>query len=731
MNKHLKVSYLIYSCIGILLNVIQTAAAQEMQQQTLKEVNVNAKTIILKREADRLIVNVEKSAKASGENVYELLKDLPGVIVTGEDNVSISGKTGISFMIDGKKVMLSGDQLKNMLKNTYSDNIRQIEIIYTPPAKYDAEGAGGMINIVTKKNVEQGYSGTFFTRYSQGKYGSYGAGANLSSRINKVTYLLNMDYYNSAYFSQGTENRRFDTKGIATEFRQQSYDKANASGPSVKAGIDWKINAQHTAGFSVDGNFSRKNNPYTAVTDVATIKTGSIDSSFNTNNQLGNKYSNLNGSLYYTLQLDTSGQSLAFSYDISHFDDRQDLSYRTDFYNNTGKIYRDAAILSGYNPIRINIHVLKLDYTVNKAGYTIETGAKSSFINTCNDIKYASPVNGIMKPDATRSNNFDYHERINAAYLSVKKEWKKFSFQAGLRGEHTNTSGNSITLNNIVSRNYFQLFPSIFLQQQLSPDHTLNLSYSRRITRPDYNSFNPFEFYFDPYSLTRGNPYLNPEFANSFELSYTFRSKYMLSLGYTASTNVISDISHLNDSTKILEYVPVNLDSKHNLSLHLLVPVSISPWWETENSFTLYNNRFNSGLSGTILNRSQTSWKITLNNTFTIDKKTNVQLMGTYTSAYLQDISSFEPAGSISLAIKRYVLNHNGTIKLSATDLFMTDKSRGFIHFDNQDIRFYQFYDSRKLTLTFTLNLRKGTRFSGREKEAGNEEETNRVSIGK
>ena len=697
----------------------------QIDNTQLKTVTVTSKKPLIERKIDRIIFNVENSILATGENGFDLLKNTPGILVDGNDNVLVRGKSGVKFMIDDKPVYLSGEQLRNYLRSLTSDNIKSIELITNPSAKYDAAGTAAIININLKKGTKRGANGTVSTRYNQGIYGSYGASLNLNYGAKNANYFINYDYGNNTFFDKGYEQRRYLYPNLLTYFEQNYFDKTKGNNNFLRLGADYSLNEKSSVGFSFEGTTSFEKNPYTGNTAVK--NNSIIDSFFLFNTYITNNFNNLNSALNFKHTFDTSGKEILIAFDNSIFSTSKNAAYQTQFYKSDNSLLRNPEILNVNDPTNININSLKIDLTLpyKKIG-KFETGIKTSFIRTDNNIKYFVLANNQYVIDSLRTNHFLYKENINAAYINWSKEFKKITLQVGLRAEQTNTIGNSVTLGNKINRHYFQLFPSLFIQKILDKKNQFTFNYSRRIQRPNYEDLNPFQFYFDPYSYKIGNPFLNPQTAHSFELAYTFVDKYSLTLNYSSTSNLMSEISTQDDATKFLMYNELNLAKQRDFNIALDIPLQIKKWWELDLGANGHRIEINSPIRGFQYNGSYNSYNAYLSNEFSLPKNTMATIDAVYYSPLLQGVDKFKSRTNVYFGIKKSI-SKKIIFKLNVTDIFRTSNNKALTDFQNQYTYIEHFQDTRKIKISFTYKFSKGKKVSAHDFKNGNEDEKNRV----
>jgi len=348
-------------------------------------------------------------------------------------------------------------------------------------------------------------------------------------------------------------------------------------------------------------------------------------------------------------------------------------------------------------------------------------------VNTINDIQYSEMVDGEFENNPEKSNHFLYGENINAAYINWNKEFKKVTLQIGLRGEQYNATGKDIIGEPLVHRSNFNLFPSGFIQYNINEKNQLSFSYSSRINRPVYYLLNPFEYYYDPYTYQLGNPYLLPELARVFDLSYLFMGKYFLSYNASVFKDYNYEASIQNDSLKTLAYMPVNLAKALVHSLSLAVPLSLAKWWDLNGNFAFTYSIYKGTLNEIKLDNSMASFNFNLANSFILPRHYTVSLFGFYQAPSLSGIQKFDQVSNVSVSLKKSIWNDKANIIASAKDIFKGQRDNVTVDFDNLHLKSRQVYDSRRGSLTFTYNFNKGKHFKTRNINSANEEERSRV----
>lgn len=647
----------------------------EPESKRLNEVKITAQKPFIERKADKLVVNVENSSVAAGSTALEVLQKAPGVTVDKDDNIALKGRQGVLVMIDGKQTYMSNADLANLLRNMQSNEIESIEIINNPSARYEASGKSGIINIKLKKNKNFGTNGTFTAGGGYGKKYKSNAGLTLNNRSQKMNIFGNYNYSNNKRFQDMTIDRiNTSSTGSTYFFQNGSADRKNQNN-NFKAGIDYFINKNNTIGALVTGYINHGGELYNNQTLIGAALRKN-DSSVVALNDGTYQYRNLTYNVNFRSVIDTSGQELQVDLDYSNYYGNDRTRYDNVYYSDPDQQISTSELLRNHTPSHIDIYSVKADYTYPLSkGMKLETGIKSSMVKTDNDFQFTRFTDNNWQNDPSRSNHFIYDENVNAAYLNWNYELKKMTFQVGLRGEQTNSKGNLVTTNNVVKRHYFNLFPSAVINRNFNDDHSLGLSYSRRINRPSYDALNPFEYYLDKYTYNQGNPFLKPEYTNSYELSYTFKRSYILSLGYSITNDVITEVLLPNEQKQALYQTNQNLDKQISYSVTASAPVNFAKWWSSNTNLNVFYLGFRTpDLQGQKLDNGKTAFQLYSSHRFTINSTLSAELNGDYQSSLIYGTLKINAQYGIDLGLSKSFYNKRGNIKFSFNDVFNTRK---------------------------------------------------------
>lgn len=697
------------------------------QAKNLQAVNVTAQKPFIERSAGKTILNVESNISSAGSNVLDLLRKAPGVTIDKDDNVRVKGNQGVTVMIDGKLTYLSGEQLANLLKSTPAETISQIEIITTPSAKYDAAGNNGIINIKTKKGQLTGTNGTANASMGFGRYPIYNAGANLNWRTTKFNMFGNLNYGDRRFFTLRELYRSISTDDPML-FHQDIFQRNRFTNRTYKTGFDYFINKQHTVGVLVNGYFNAFRNSIYSKTDIGD-PSGHVDSTLNTLTTNDNRFNNVAVNLNYKGQLDTSGTEISFDADYSRFNNHRKLNLADSLYDvHEGKVRNPHGIRNdGRTKVTIKSAKADLVLPFSKAA-KLEAGVKASFVETDNRLLYDSLVGKTYVPALSQSDQFIYKENILAAYSTYKHSWKKVELQAGLRVERTSSEGISLSLQSNIKRTYTDFFPSLAADYKFTDDHKLGISYSRRIERPGYNWLNPFLFFLDKYTYFHGNPYLKPEYTDNTELSYSFKQKYILTVGYSYTRDIINEILLQDDSTKITTSTNLNFNNRKNYSVSLTLPFDVTKWWNSSTTLNMYYNRFALQTGSLNIDNNNVEYYFNTTNTFTLPKNMKAEVGGYYYSPFLEGVFRGKAQYDINLGLQKDLMNKKTTIKFNVNNIIRRGSQfNGYARYDNVDTRIRNTWNATTYTLSLSYRFGNNEIKGARERQTGSSEELKRA----
>lgn len=731
--------YILSSSVGY--NKVKTASFQlngqaayavpaillKENSKALNEVNVTAAKPVLERRADKLIFNVDATPSAAGLTGLEVLKKAPGVVVDYNENISLSGKSNVLVTIDGKQTYLSGTEVVALLKSMPSSQIESIEIITNPGSRYEANSTGGIINIKTKKSKTEGFNGNVALGAGFNKKLTTNNSINLNYR--KKAYNLFGSYgYNYSDFEQNLEINRISSGAEQLYFRQKSRDTSTNSSNNYKLGVDFFLSPNHTLGVLAKGNISNQNqNGYSRSSIGNSFETTDSLLRTSTLNPFGRK--NFSYNLNYKGILDTAGQELTIDADYSTFDGDDDALSTNRFFLPNGSFFKDGDIYRTFAPSTIDIKAIKADYTLplNKK-LKLDAGVKIAHVKSDNNYLFENSVEGEWMQDPGRSNHFKYDEQVNAAYATLNATLSKTTFQAGLRIENTSSKGNSLTTNVITDRDYTDLFPALTISQNIDANNVLNLSYSRKINRPDYRNLNPFIFFLDQYTYNQGNPNLKPEYATNLEASYLYNQKYSLTLNYTHVADVITQVLLQNPEQNSIYQTVLNLASNDVVSMTFNFPVKLTTWWNMNNNILGYYKQVKApNLNENDLNAKQFSTNIYAQNNFTLSKLITADAALNFSSPQIDGAYKVQSIFNADAGLRYSFPNQLGNLKLGVSDVFHSQKAKVSSTLKGNVYNLEQWGTTTAVRLTFTYRFGKSTVKSARSRSTGLDAEQKRL----
>ena len=700
----------------------------EEENFELQGVTVTSKKPLIQNKVDRVVLNIENSILATGNTAMDILQKAPGVTV---DNgiISLIGKSNVLILINGKQTYLSQDQLENLLSSTQSSAIESIEIMTNPSAKYDASGNAGIINIKMKKNKDAGTNLTVNVSDGQGKYRTTNGGIALNHKNKVLNIFANYDYSDKEDFQTIAIDRSTSFSGQTTFFNSSSFEKRRFRNHNFKVGADVDLTPKSTLGFIISGNFRYGDSELNGRTDIG-ARQNIIDSTV-TGTTVGEypaKYLNYNAT--YNVQLDTVGTDLTFSYDYSDSRRNESFDFRNRFLDQNQNEYRPDDNFRNLTPQDADIYVGKVDFThpFNETS-KLEAGLKFSSVETDNVLQFDRlQDNGSYVNDERRSNQFIYEEKIGAAYVNYNIQLGSYDIQAGLRAERTASTGNSITDENVVDRTYMDLFPTLFVQKKINDSNIINASYGRRIDRPNYSSLNPFVYFIDQYTFSFGNPFLKPQYSDSYSIGYLLKNKYKFDLGYSNTKDAIAYIIVTDPETQSISQTDANLNGFSSYSLNVNAPIKVNNWWSTYNNVSVYYNQYRSNeIEGAPLQLEKLAWQASTNHTFTIDDRSSAELSATYLSPSVYGVFSLKSRYTVDLGVSKEFFDGKMNVKLAVSDIFDTWGKRTIFSISpSSSYNIDTDFDSTVARLSVSYKFG-NIKLKATDKKGGAEEEKNRL----
>lgn len=700
--------------------------------KNLQDITVTGQRPPVERKIDRTVVNVDQMISAAGSTALDVLERSPGVSVDNNGVISLQGKNGVIIFIDDKPTYLSGADLENYLRSLPASSVDQIELMTNPPAKYDAAGGAGVINIRLKRTKAKGFNGSLNTAYTQGRYAKTNNSFNFNYRSGKFNTFGTLTQNYATNFSDLTINRHFKKPDGSRnyDFLQHTYIKPSGLAFSGKVGADFYATDKNTFGIVFTGvtrKGQRDNDNSSRFINTA----GQLDSTIVANNTQDNTFSNGGVNLNFRRNFRKNGPELSVDADYIHYrtDNEQVFDNYTYLPNNT---LSQKERLTGDLPAGIDIYSLKADYTHPlQKGWKIDAGAKSSQIKTDNVADYFLTVNNVTTPDYDKTNHFIYKEDIHAAYINSSHEGKRWSMQLGLRTEYTISDGrqlgNAVKPDSSFKRTYASLFPTAYVNYKLDSvgNNILTLDYGRRINRPFYQDLNPFISPLDKFTYYVGNPFLLPAYTHNVQLSYSYKNKITVALRYSSTFNNTNETIEIKDGTYYSR--PGNIGKITNISGSLQGDLPIKKWLSFGYYTEVTNIHSQTNFYTGFLDTQGTYWFVQPTLRFTFTKGWSAQIDGFYQTNITSNQFVLLERGRLNAGVSKKI-GTAFTVRATANDLLYTQINRGIINnLANTQANWRNANDTRVYTISLAWRFGKTISDTRKHNQNSAQQEQNRV----
>ncbi|MDB5223129.1 MAG: TonB-dependent receptor [Chitinophagaceae bacterium] len=681
--------------------------------KSLQGVNIVSSRPVMRQEDDKTIVDPENLITSS-TNAYEILEKTPGLFVDQDGNIYLNSTTPATVYINGREQKMSASDIATMLKNLPPNSIASIEILRTPSAKYDASGSGGIVNVVLKKGVKIGLTGSVTLGGNQGKYGNQFVGLNLNNNNGKTTTYLNMQYGHRNYYEEVRTDRLFAADSLLSQDAFSLY-------PTNNYYTGFGINSQVTKKWelSYDGriNYSNFINTTTNLSQIKKVSNNNLitDNITGVTNK-GNNF-NLSQGVSAKYKIDSAGSEWSTDISYNYSPNTSNQAFATAF---TVPVY---PAISGDGKIKTHLDFFSAQTNLLfkfPKQFTVETGLKSTSVGFTNTTEYFRQNGGSRIKDVGRTSSYKYQENINAAYVQGSKTISGITVKIGTRLENTNMKGNQlIPSDTSFSIHRTDLFPYVYISRNLFKIMTYDLRaylvYRRTISRPSYQLLNPSQRYVDQYLFETGNPSLRPQFTQNYEANISVDERPILAIGVNDTKDIFTNVIYQADSNRSVSYRTYDNLGK-NKEIYFRALGAIPPG---KKYFIVagiqYNHNFYQGLyEGKPLAFKKGSWSIFTYQTFKLTSTTQLQLNGfARFKGQLQfyELSSF---GALNFSVTQQLMKRKLIVSVSINDIFLTNNNDFTIKQGSINASGFRKGDTRR----FGLNIRYN--FGFRKKEDSN-----------
>lgn len=740
------------------------ASALAPDAELLQAVEIVGERTTVDIKLDKRVYTIGNDMMVKGGTVSDVLDNVPSLSVDSEGNVALRGNQGVTILIDGRPSTLAGSNVAEVLRLLPADSVDKVEVITNPSARYDAEGGGGIVNIILKKGKADGFNGSITA--NTGTPDNHGFAANLNLRSTNFNFFTNLGYnYRKNPGNSFTNSRYLDEETNETEsFTNETRDNERLrKGYNASFGLEWFLDKTITWTNSVNFRRNTGGNKVDTYFDNFNADGSFINRIYRYNNQ-DDRDVNVNFSSSLTKKFNDNGHELRVDASVSKSIDDENAVI-----NNTTLAGAGSAdtFERTVNDEKQDRQLLQADYVLPIGENTrFEAGYRGSFTTLETDAR-AESLNGntgVWENNLNFTNFLEYKENVNALYAQYGSKINKFSYMFGLRWEDSNIDVNLINRDEYNNKRYNNFFPSAFLNYEFSESSNVSLSYSRRINRPRGRFLNPFSGLESNINVFRGNPDLDPSMTNAFDLGYLKRWG-KVTLNTSAYLNITTDsyqfIRRQNGEfvtqivggedivdpitggitivdgpdvrTPVTTTTPINLAKEYRFGLEFNINYNPFRWWRINSNFNFFRNQTDGDYTFTYINENNEivndyqnfdftayAWTTRINSKITLPWKIDWQLNGNYEGTQKTAQGSRRGVASANTALSKDFLKDKATIALNVQDIFNSRKMKidTYIPYNVQSYGEMQWRE-RQITLSFTyrFNMTKADRQKEQQKE--------------
>ena len=704
----LKASYIGQTSENLVLDISKDtkigALIIAQNAQELDEVVVTAAKPVVERKVDRLVFNVENTVLSQSTS-WEILQQTPGVI-SMQDKLQIRNQAATIYIND-RKVQLSAEEVRELLENYQGENIKSVEVIRNPPARYDAEG-GPVLNIVTSKNISLGYKGNINSTYTQGIFSKYTIGTAHFYKTEKLNLNGSYSFAPRKDFTDVESIANFRNNAGVFSRWETDFDKTNRfETHNMGLVLDYTFDERNELNLTSNAQLSPQRTYDYFQNTLIKNEQGVLDSSFTTASFLDETKDNISADLSFKHQFKENG-SLTLNAHYTRFDFSRSQEVNSEYFLPDGGFIRDFIFLTNAQQ-EIDISTAQIDYTTLFGAVSFESGIKASFIDSQSRLVFFDLNNGQVV-DPNLSENFLYNEKVYAGYFSLSKDWEKWSLKGGLRAEQTQSTGNAVTLATINDLDYFELFPTFYALHNMNENHSFAFDYSRKLVRPRYQDLNPFRTFINENIFVEGNPNLLPSFSNNFNLNYTLKETFFFDIYYRDNGNYISTLTFQDNENQILRDITQNVLESTSYGFDFNYGKSITNNWYLYSYISIFHEdeTFLAAESGNIpFTNEFNGFYVDLTNYLTLSKDGTLkgELGLAYLSGFLEGSYITGETTSLNFGLRKSLWKKKALLSLTFNDILGRANPRITSKYLNQDNNFLTIPETQYVRFGFTYNF--------------------------
>lgn len=677
---------------------------------------ISAKKKAISIKGDKIIYDVEQMGISDGNNGLETMQQLPGISLDKDENLKFRGSTGIQIMINGKKSMLQGDALREFIRSLKGDDIKSVEIISQPSARYEASGTTGILNIVLKRNISQYLGGNIYTYAGYGEYLKHQTGGRFFYNDEKWSVNASGSYYKGKSFNDREVNQTIQSENGQRDILQTNYWLPETESKSLNLGVERKLNKNQL----ISTEWQIYTERGTELTNGKTLDylNGNLQNEVHLLKNIKTPTDQISGNLFYNFTSDSLTTKVDAQVNYSYYGKSINGFQRNDFSNGASNQ------LDGMNETNYNLMNAQIDWNQKLSDrFNLEAGAKFSYVDMDYFNQYtAEEGNNFIIPDSLMVNDFLYNEKLTSAYSQLNYSIEKWNFLVGLRMENYNYKAISQVNNQTNKDNYTNWFPSASLSYQ-NDNHQYRLSYSRRISRPSYLGLNPYYQYLDAYSIEKGNPALKPQFYDSFELNYIYKNSFSFGLyGYLYKDGFVHVIDYQDVENYNIIYES-NASNGSRFGFSASIPYEIGKWWTMQFSLDAYLSDEKSEIPDYAYEGNGYGYEINMNHRFNLPKNWVFTLNG-FLNGRNQTPTGYNPMiYDFSTSLKKSFMDDKLQFAAGCSNILKKSMWNAYSTVDNVTTHWINKWETRRfylqLTYKFGGNTEKKVKNTSLDEEQG------------
>ncbi len=682
--------------------------SMETDASVLSGVSVVAQRPLMRQEDDKTIVDPEPLANSSTSG-YEVLEKTPGLFLDQDGNIYISSSTPATIFINGRQQKMSANDIASMLKSLPPNSIEKIEIMRTPSAKYDASGAGGVVNVVLKKGVKIGLTGSVNLGMNQGRLGNQFGGFNINNNDGTKTSYFNLNITNRNSYDQVETIRNFSLDSVLS---QESYSTTPSKIIYTGYGLSFELNKKWELNIDGRGSYGNSQNSSENENFIKKLSNNELFSD-NLNNVTNNaKTFSFNQGLSTKYKIDSIGSEITSDFSYNYFSNNTSQNYNTQFLKplrqaiiGNGDIQSDRQNFAG----QIDL-VYKFPHKLS-----VEAGVKTSSLIFKNATNFYQLIADKLSTDKFRTNTFDYNENINAAYLQASKGIKEFILKIGTRVENTNMNGHQrIPKDTTFKIKRTDFFPYVYLSRKVAKiagyELRSYLVYRRSITRPVYEYLNPFPKFIDQYLYETGNPTLRPQFTQNYEANVSVQGMPIFAYGRNYTQDIFTNVVYQdprNPSVSVRTYDNLGKNQESYFRLIGAIPPGKKYFFVIVTQYS--RNKYEGLYENRPLNFDRGSWRFFTQHQLKLDKLSSVTSTGQLLLKGQQQFYELSSFGNLNLTVNRQFMKQKLMATLSINDIFFTNNNRFVLNQGNISANGFRKSDTRRVgfNLRYNFGIRK------------------------